>query len=471
MSGVRVCLQNCVRWGQAVIVGVVALMVGGTFASAAMPLNETPDTIEAVLGEWEPPDMDAVISIRECGETLCAELVRHKYADINTDINNPDPVMRARPLLGVRILDGLRRVKADRWKGGELYDPRTGKTYLSKLKVIDNNHLKITGCIGPGLCKGYVWRRVPHMTTLLYTHAAFRNHEVPPGHVEHPGRYEVVEKALEDKVFATLDRRIPPQVSVEDIERIHSTSYRELVEENAPAQGLAQFDADTFLGPSSLDAVRRAAGGAVAAVDALYAGEAKNAFIAARPPGHHAEPERAMGFCVFNGAAIAAKHAAGVHGAKRVAVLDFDVHHGNGTEAAFWHDEGAFYASSHEWPQYPGTGRETDRGAFDNIANAPLATGAGTHEFRQAWGERLLPALSDFGPDFIVISAGFDAHRADPLGGLQLDEDDFAWLTREIAGVARDKAQGRLISVLEGGYDLPALAASTAVHVKALMEA
>lgn len=214
----------------------------------------------------------------------------------------------------------------------------------------------------------------------------------------------------------------------------------------------------------------RAAGGACAAVDAIYAGEAKNAFIAARPPGHHAEPERAMGFCFFNNAAIAANHAR-KHGANRIAVVDFDVHHGNGTEAALWHDENAFFASSHEWPQYPGTGKESDRGAFDNIHNAPLATGDGSDEFRRIWGERLLPALSDFGPDFIVISAGFDAHAADPLGGLKLTEDDFIWATAEIAGIARDKAGGRLISVLEGGYDLPALGASAAAHVKALMAA
>lgn len=308
------------------------------------------------------------------------------------------------------------------------------------------------------------------MTTLLYTHSSFQRHEVPPGHVEHPGRYQAVEKALHTDDFSDLEKRVPPLVSAEDVDRVHSSAYRQVVEDNAPAQGLAQFDADTFLGPSSLEATRRAAGGAVAAVDALYAGEAKNAFIAARPPGHHAEPERAMGFCIFNGAAIAAIHARD-HGAKRVAVLDFDVHHGNGTEAAFWHDEDAFYASSHEWPQYPGTGRDSDRGAFDNIANAPLAAGTGSDAFRRAWGERLLPALSDFGPDFIVISAGFDAHAADPLGGLDLTEEDFAWATREIAGVARDKAEGRLISVLEGGYDLPALAASAAAHVKALMEA
>ncbi len=308
------------------------------------------------------------------------------------------------------------------------------------------------------------------MTTLLFTHPVFSRHEVPPGHVEHGGRYDAVEAALCHDDFAHLEKRTPPIATADEIERVHPEAYRRVVEENAPTEGLAQFDADTFMGPSSLEAALRAAGGAVAAVDAVFAGEAKNAFVAARPPGHHAEPERAMGFCFFNSAAIAAIHAR-EHGAKRVAVLDFDVHHGNGTEAAFWHDENAFYASSHEWPQYPGTGRDTDRGAFDNIANAPLPGGTGGEEFRRAWGERLLPALSEFDPDFIVISAGFDAHRADPLGGLNLTEADFAWATAEIAGVARDKAGGRLISVLEGGYDLKALAASAAAHVKSLMSA
>ena len=308
------------------------------------------------------------------------------------------------------------------------------------------------------------------MTTILFSHGVFARHEVPPGHVERPGRYEAVDKALEGGDFEALDRRAAPLASVEQIERVHSDAYRHVVEDNAPKAGLAQFDADTFMGPSSLEAARRAAGGAVAATEAVFAGEARNAFIAARPPGHHAEPERAMGFCFFNNAAVAALHARTL-GASRVAVVDFDVHHGNGTEAAFWHDENAFFASSHEWPQYPGTGRLSDRGAFDNIHNAPLTTGEAGEAFRRAWGDRLLPALSDFDPDFIVISAGFDGHVADPLGGLSLTEEDFAWATREIAAVARDKAQGRLISVLEGGYDLPALGASVAAHVKVLMAA
>ena len=287
--------------------------------------------------------------------------------------------------------------------------------------------------------------------------------------MEHPGRFAAVEKALSAEAFSDALRREAPPVAAEAIDRVHGAAFREAVTGTAPETGLAQLDADTFMGPSSLDASLRAAGGAVAAVDAIMAGEAKNAFIAARPPGHHAEPQRAMGFCVFNSVAIAAHHARAVHGLHRIAVVDFDVHHGNGTEAAFWHDEEAFFASSHEWPQYPGTGRESDRGAYDNIINAPLATGTDGDGFRRAWGEALLPALSAFDPDIVFISAGFDAHAADPLGGLRVVEEDFAWVTSEIAAVAADKSGGRLVSLMEGGYDLKALGASAAAHVAALM--
>lgn len=306
------------------------------------------------------------------------------------------------------------------------------------------------------------------MTTLLYTHDVFGAHGVPPGHVEHAGRYASVERALSTDEFSSLERRAPPLIGAREIELVHPERYRQVIEENAPRDGLAQFDADTFMGPFSLEAARRGAGGAVAAVGAIFAGEADSAFVAARPPGHHAEPGRAMGFCFFNNAAIAAISAR-AHGARRVAVVDFDVHHGNGTEAAFWDDEDAFFASSHEWPQYPGTGRESDRGAFDNVVNAPLQTGAEGAEFQKVWGDRILPGLSDFDPDLIVISAGFDAHVADPLGGLRLTENDFAWVTEKIRQVARDKANGRVVSVLEGGYDLAALGLCAAAHVKTLM--
>lgn len=309
------------------------------------------------------------------------------------------------------------------------------------------------------------------MPTLFYDHDVFGAHETPPGHAERADRHAAVAKALSAEQFAPLLRRAAPHADRAAIDRVHGARYRGLIEANAPSEGMVRLDPDTFMGPNSLDAALRAAGAAVAAVDALYAGEATNAFVAARPPGHHAEPERAMGFCLFNSAAIAALHARAAHRARKIAVVDFDVHHGNGTEAAFWHDEDAFFGSSHEWPQYPGTGRASDRGAFDNVHNAPLPTGSDGEAFRRVWGEQLLPALADFSPDIIVISAGFDAHRADPLGGLHLTEADFAWVTREIIAVARATAQGRIVSLLEGGYDLAALGASAAAHVRELMAA
>ena len=201
------------------------------------------------------------------------------------------------------------------------------------------------------------------MTTLLFSHPSFGRHEVPIGHVEHCGRYTAVEAALEGEEFVPLIRQVPPRATAEQVERVHGRRFRQHVEENAPSEGLVQFDADTFAGPSSLDATLRAAGGAVAAVDAVCTGKASNGFVASRPPGHHAEPDRAMGFCLFNAAAIAAMHARTVHGASRVAIVDFDVHHGNGSQAAVWDDENAFFASSHEWPLYPGTGKASDRGS------------------------------------------------------------------------------------------------------------
>lgn len=309
------------------------------------------------------------------------------------------------------------------------------------------------------------------MTTLLYVHEAFGLHETPAGHPERAERYAAVENALSAPEFEALVRRSAPAATRASIERVHKKSFVDALFEAAPQDGLERLDPDTTMGPHSLDAALRAAGAAIDAVDQIYSGAATNAFVAARPPGHHAPPDRAMGFCLFNTAAIAAMHARAAHGASRVAVLDFDVHHGNGTEEFFWHDNAAFFASSHQWPQYPGTGRQSDRGAFDNIWNAPLPAGTGGLGFQKAWGDRLLPALVDFGPDFVVVSAGFDAHRADPLGGLELVEQDFAWITREILAVARDVCGARVVSVLEGGYNLDALADSASAHVAGLMEA
>lgn len=304
--------------------------------------------------------------------------------------------------------------------------------------------------------------------TLLYTHDVFGEHETPPGHAEQPARYQAVETALSDQDFTALERRLPPLASWEDIERAHANTHVTTIRDLAPKEGMIQLDADTFMGPHSLEAAQRGAGGAIAAVDAVMAGDTKNAFVAARPPGHHTVPDRPMGFCLFNNAAIAALHAREAHGASRIAVVDFDVHHGNGTQDILEADEEAFFASSHEWPQYPGTGREDERGRAGNCHNATLASGEGSLPFRRAWGDRLLPSLERFRPDFIVISAGFDAHQADPIGGLSLTENDFTWVTEQILQVADTTCQGRVISVLEGGYDLHALGQSVAAHVKAL---
>lgn len=309
------------------------------------------------------------------------------------------------------------------------------------------------------------------MPTALYTDESFGLHRVPPGHVEHPGRYAAVERHLSLDDFSDLDRRACVSGRWADVLLAHPDAYRARLERSVPADGLSQLDADTFMGPASLTATLRAVGAATDAVDRIMAGEITNAFVAARPPGHHAEAARAMGFCLINHAAVAALYAQARHGCERVAVVDFDVHHGNGTEAIFWHREHCFFASSHEWPQYPGTGRETDRGAYRTVFNAPLATGTDGTEFRRAWGDRLLPALNGFKPDFIVISAGFDGHRADPLGGLDLVEADFRWVTKALTELADTHAGGRIVSILEGGYDLDALAVSVGAHVEALLAA
>ncbi|MEZ5896620.1 MAG: histone deacetylase family protein [Parvularculaceae bacterium] len=309
---------------------------------------------------------------------------------------------------------------------------------------------------------------------LIFDHDAYRAHETPGGHPENAHRHAGVLAALRASGFANLQWRESPRADKSHLMLVHDEAYIDAIYAAAPDErsggGLVQLDADTFIGPSSLEAGERAVGGAVAAVDAIAAGQARRAFVPMRPPGHHAEPARAMGFGFFNAAAIAAFHARAALGVSRVAVVDFDVHHGNGVEAAFWHDANAFYGSSHEWPQYPGTGRASDRGADGNIVNAPLPTGAGGREFRAAWAGTILPALKDFSPEFIVVCAGFDAHKADPVGGLALLEDDFGWVTREIVAVAKTYGDGRIVSVLEGGYNLAALARSVVAHVNALMD-
>ena len=308
------------------------------------------------------------------------------------------------------------------------------------------------------------------MHTRLYTHLACLDHDTGTGHVERPDRLRAVLAALEAGAFAGLDRHEAPKADVSDIVRVHPRAFVEELLSVLPAESLAALDADTIVSPGSEEAALRAVGAVCAAVDAVQAGDAANAFCAVRPPGHHAEPTRPMGFCIFNSVAVAAMRARAIHGLDRVAVIDFDVHHGNGTQAMFEADRHLFYASTHQWPLYPGTGAAEETGV-GNIVNAPLPPGADSDDFRKAMDRRVLPALRRFGPDLILISAGFDAHRADPLAGLELESDDFAWATDALCAVADECCDGRVVSILEGGYELAALADSAAAHVERLMAA
>jgi acetoin utilization deacetylase AcuC-like enzyme len=308
------------------------------------------------------------------------------------------------------------------------------------------------------------------MTTLLITHSACLNHLTPAGHPERPDRLRAIERALEGERFQNLARVEAPAASLETIALCHPMDYVTAIRDATPQNGLAQLDADTSMSPGSFEAALRAAGGAVFAVDEVIAGKARNAFVATRPPGHHTEIARPMGFCLFNNAAIAARHAQKEHGIARAAVIDFDVHHGNGSQDIFWSDATVMYGSTHQMPLYPGTGAKNERGEHDTIVNAPLRPGDGGVKFREAFESVILPRLRDFAPELIVISAGFDAHMRDPLANLNLLESDFEWGTRKLMEVADKYAQGRVVSVLEGGYDLQGLANSAAAHVAALMQ-
>ena len=306
------------------------------------------------------------------------------------------------------------------------------------------------------------------MTTLLYTHPACLEHDPGRHHPEGAARLRAVLDALAEPEFADLQRREAPEAELEDLLRVHPHPYVERLLRAVPKSGHAGIDADTVLSRASGEAALHAAGAVVAAVDAVAAREADNAFCAIRPPGHHAEPDRAMGFCLFNNIAVGALRARAAHNLHRIAVIDFDVHHGNGTQAAFEADGGLFYASTHQSPLYPGTGRAAETGV-GNIVNVPLRPMAGSNEFRAAISERVLPALDAFRPELVLVSAGFDAHRSDPLAQLMLDEEDYAWVTERLVEIADRHAGGRLVSALEGGYDLPALGASVAAHVRVLM--
>jgi acetoin utilization deacetylase AcuC-like enzyme len=307
------------------------------------------------------------------------------------------------------------------------------------------------------------------MSTLYLTHPACLDHLTPAGHPERPDRLRAIERALEDERFQMLAREQAPAASVEAITRCHPLTYVEALRDAIPKAGLAYLDGDTSMSPGSFEAALRGAGGAVRAVDEVMTGKAVNAFVAVRPPGHHAETATPMGFCLFNNAAIAARHAQAQHGAERVAIVDFDVHHGNGSQEIFWSDATVMYCSTHQMPLYPGTGARGERGAHDNIVNAPLHPGDGGPAFRNAMETAILPRLEQFRPDLIVISAGFDAHVRDPLANLNLVEADFTWVTQKLMDVAGRCAGGRIVSTLEGGYDLQGLASSVDAHVTALM--
>ncbi len=310
------------------------------------------------------------------------------------------------------------------------------------------------------------------MPTALITHPACLLHDNGEYHPECPDRLRAVLGALETEEFADLLRESAPHATTEQLTRVHPANYVEAILSIRPAEDEpVQLDADTSMSAGSAEAALRAAGAAVAAVDAVMEGWARTAFAAVRPPGHHAEPARPMGFCLFNNAAVAALHARAQWGVQRVAVVDFDVHHGNGTQAMFAADKDLFYASSHQSPCYPGTGDAWERGAANNIVNAPLRPGSDSTAFRAAWSDTILPELDRFAPGLLIVSAGFDAHKADPLAQLRLETADFAWITQELLRIAALHCDGRLVSVLEGGYDLNALAASAATHVRALMQA
>lgn len=314
------------------------------------------------------------------------------------------------------------------------------------------------------------------MSTMVMFHPACLEHRPGAGHPESPRRLQVVVQALQQPEFAQLAWREAPMGTRQQLLRVHTENYVDLVQAVAESvvqrSGLVQLDGgDTLMSPGSWEAVMRCVGAACAGVDAVLAGEARNVFCATRPCGHHAEPDRAMGFCIFNRVAIAAVHALEVHGLQRVAVIDFDVHHGNGTQAAFHDRPELFFASSHQSPLYPGTGAADQRGGSGNIVNLPLPPGCASALFRARVADTLLPALRRFAPELILVSAGFDAHRLDPLAQMALEDEDFGWITGQVMAIADEVCEGRIVSVLEGGYSGEGLAGGAAAHVRALMRA
>ena len=307
------------------------------------------------------------------------------------------------------------------------------------------------------------------MATRLYTHPIYLEHLTPLGHPERPDRLRAIARALDEEAFVGLDRIEAPPGDEDTILYAHPASHLKKVKDAIPHEGATRIDADTIVSPKSFEAALTAIGAANAAVDDVFGGQADNVFVASRPPGHHAEKATAMGFCLFNNAAVAARHAQRRHGAERVAIVDWDVHHGNGTQDIFWDDPTVMYCSTHQMPLYPGTGAKDETGA-GNIVNAPLSPQTGSDIFREAMRSRVLPAISNFAPDLIIISAGFDAHHRDPLAEINLTEDDFDWATGQLMERAARHSGNRLVSLLEGGYDLQGLSFSVAAHVGRLMK-
>jgi acetoin utilization deacetylase AcuC-like enzyme len=306
------------------------------------------------------------------------------------------------------------------------------------------------------------------MSVLILTHPSSHAHVTPSGHPERVARIEVVDKVLASAPFAALPRAEAPAAGDAQIERVHDAAYVEMIKSRAPAQGWVSLDPDTHMCPDSLEAARHAAGSNIAAVETVMGGQHQAAFCAVRPCGHHAEKDRAMGFCLFNNVAIGARHALDVLRVAKLAIVDFDVHHGNGTQDIFWEEPRLMFASSHQMPLFPGTGAAHETGV-GNIFNVPLAPNSGGREMRVAYQGHVFPALREFAPDLIMISAGFDAHRDDPLANLMWSEADFGWVTAEICKIAAECCGGRVVSTLEGGYDLDGLANSLGAHLDALI--
>ncbi|MGO6818339.1 histone deacetylase family protein [Rhizobium leguminosarum] len=310
------------------------------------------------------------------------------------------------------------------------------------------------------------------MSTRLYEHPIFLEHVTPAGHPERSDRIRAINVALEHPNFERLERRQAPQANEDAVLLAHPEEHliavmREIPEEEGE---INQIEADTYASSKSLQAALTGIGGAMAAVDDVFTGRADNVFVAARPPGHHAEKMTAMGFCFFNNAAIAARHAQKTHGAERIAIVDWDVHHGNGTQDIFWDDASVLFCSTHQMPLYPGTGAKDERGKHNTIVNAPLSPNVGSDHFREAFKSRVLPALDDFRPDLIIISAGFDAHHRDPLAQINLTGEDFDWATGRVLELADRHAKNRVVSLLEGGYDLEGLAESAGMHILRMMK-